>query len=542
VHLSNDVYELWGYPVGTFASGCNRADLVHPEDIERTLAQYREVVSAGGHHLRTELRYRMHDQSYRWYSPYGRVVKDSEPPELIGHLIDIEDRKQVDQEMSQQKAMLEELVVNLRDSEHERTLLYQTGDMLNSAKTVEEACAIAQGTAQVIFPGWSGAISTSDDSGNLTVRDRWGSSVIDRLQAGFGNELCWALRRGRSHLFLNPRRSAPCRHVDCSGEAHATLCVPMVADGKVVGAPHLLADAHMVDGEVMRSVERAERLGETLKLSLSNLSLRVTLQEQAVRDGLTGRYNRSLLAERLLSELLCCQRSGQSLVLAMMDIDHFKRFDYTYGHEAGDLVLHAVARCIGESVRGYDLACRYGGESVLRSAARLLARCCSSAIAGDAADGQGSKPALRRSAPATGYLVWRVGHRPRRVARAADRARRYRALRLEGRRARPRHRRRRRPGTPRQSAGLAAGRRGSAPLAGRMRVCGCQNASYGTEAMPHAQACTGLEDRQQPVDVRMLAGVRTRVIGVLGVEVQAGLRRQWRDHAKVLTKEVVDRQ
>jgi hypothetical protein len=63
----------------------------------------------------------------------------------------------------------------------------------------------------------------------------------------------------------------------------------MVADGKVVGAPHLLADAHMVDGEVMRSVERAERLGETLKLSLSNLSLRVTLQEQAVRDGLTGR-------------------------------------------------------------------------------------------------------------------------------------------------------------------------------------------------------------------------------------------------------------
>jgi hypothetical protein len=114
----------------------------------------------------------MHDQSYRWHSLYGRVVKDSEPPELIGHLIDIEDRKQVDQEMSQQKAMLEELVVNLRDSEHERTLLYQTGDMLNSAKTVEEACAIAQGTAQVIFPGWSGAISTSDDSGNLTVRDR----------------------------------------------------------------------------------------------------------------------------------------------------------------------------------------------------------------------------------------------------------------------------------------------------------------------------------------------------------------------------------
>jgi len=362
-YLSSNVYELWGYPVGAFAQGCRRADLVHPDDLERTLVQYRKVVSTGGRHLQTELRYRMHDQSYRWHSLYGKVVKGSEPPEIIGYLIDIEDRKQVDQEMSQQKAMLEELVVNLRDSEHERTLLHQTGDMLNSAKNIEEACAIVQRTAQVIFPGWSGAISTSDASGNLTVRDRWGGSVTDRLLTGFGNEQCWALRRGRSHMFLDPRRSVPCQHVDCSsGATHAALCVPMVADGKVVGALHLLADAHVVDGEVMRTVERAERLGETLKLSLSNLGLRATLEEQAVRDGLTGLFNRRLLAERLPHELARCRRSGQSLVLAMMDIDHFKRFNDTYGHEAGDLVLHAVARCIGESVRGYDLACRYGGE------------------------------------------------------------------------------------------------------------------------------------------------------------------------------------
>lgn len=109
-------------------------------------------------------------------------------------------------------------------------------------------------------------------------------------------------------------------------------------------------------------MERAQRLGETLKLSLSNLGLRASLQEQAVRDGLTGLYNRRLLAERLPIELARCERTDQPLVLAMVDIDHFKRFNDTYGHKAGDLVLHAVARCINESVRGYDLACRYGGE------------------------------------------------------------------------------------------------------------------------------------------------------------------------------------
>ncbi|MBU3693461.1 MAG: diguanylate cyclase [Rhodocyclaceae bacterium] len=361
-YFSSNVYELWGYPSASLDRGCRRADLVHPDDLERTLATYREVIASGGRHLQTELRYRMHDESYRWHSLYGKVVRGSDPPELVGYLIDIEDRKQVDQEIASQKAMLEELVVNLRDSEHERTLLHQTGDMLNSAKNIGEACAIVQRTAQVMFPGWSGAISTSDSAGHLTVRDQWGGVVTQRLLPSFGNEQCWALRRGRSHTFLDGRRSVPCQHVDCSGELQATLCVPMVADGKVVGALHLMADAHVIDGEVVRTMERAERLGETLKLSLSNLGLRASLQEQAIRDGLTGLYNRRLLAERLPAELVRCQRTSQPLMLAMMDIDHFKRFNDTYGHEAGDLVLHAVARCINESVRGYDLACRYGGE------------------------------------------------------------------------------------------------------------------------------------------------------------------------------------
>ena len=361
-YFSSNVYELWGYPSGSLEEGCKRAELVHQDDLGRTLDMYREVISTGGRHLQTELRYRMHDQSYRWHSLYGKVVRGSNPPELIGYLIDIEDRKQVDQEISSQKAMLEELVVNLRDSEHERTLLHQTGDMLNSAKNIDEACAIVQRTAQVMFPGWSGAISTSDATGNLTVRDHWGEEAVTQMLPTFGNEQCWALRRGRSHTFLDARRSVPCQHLECTGHPHSTLCVPMVADGKVVGALHLLADAHAVDGEVIRTMERAERLGETLKLSLSNLGLRATLQEQAVRDGLTGLYNRRLLAERLPAEMTRCLRTGQMLVLAMMDIDHFKRFNDQFGHEAGDLVLHAVARCIGESVRGYDLACRYGGE------------------------------------------------------------------------------------------------------------------------------------------------------------------------------------
>ena len=88
------------------------------------------------------------------------------------------------------------------------------------------------------------------------------------------------------------------------------------------------------------------------------------LQEQAIRDPLTGLFNRRYLDETLPRELSRSQRSGESLTVAMLDLDHFKRFNDTYGHEAGDAVLRAVGDLINGSLRAGDLPCRYGGEEL----------------------------------------------------------------------------------------------------------------------------------------------------------------------------------
>jgi len=90
--------------------------------------------------------------------------------------------------------------------------------------------------------------------------------------------------------------------------------------------------------------------------------LQETLQEQAIHDPLTGLFNRRYLDETLPRELSRCQRSNELLVVAMLDLDHFKRFNDTYGHEAGDTVLRAVGDLLGKSLRAGDLPCRYGGE------------------------------------------------------------------------------------------------------------------------------------------------------------------------------------
>ncbi|MBF0216724.1 MAG: GGDEF domain-containing protein [Candidatus Omnitrophica bacterium] len=83
---------------------------------------------------------------------------------------------------------------------------------------------------------------------------------------------------------------------------------------------------------------------------------------QAVHDGLTGMYTNKYFKEHLAQEMKKSRRSGLPLCLLMCDVDHFKRFNDTYGHLAGDVVLQHVARIIAENVRESDIVARYGGE------------------------------------------------------------------------------------------------------------------------------------------------------------------------------------
>ncbi len=86
------------------------------------------------------------------------------------------------------------------------------------------------------------------------------------------------------------------------------------------------------------------------------------LQEQAISDPLTGLYNRRYLSEFLPRELLRSRRSATPVAVILIDLDHFKRINDTFGHEAGDIVLTAVGVLLKDKVRGSDIACRYGGE------------------------------------------------------------------------------------------------------------------------------------------------------------------------------------
>ena len=107
------------------------------------------------------------------------------------------------------------------------------------------------------------------------------------------------------------------------------------------------------------------RVTEQISLALANLNLQRALKEQSIKDPLTKLYNRRYLEDTLPRELSRAQRSEQPLTVLLMDIDHFKKVNDTYGHDAGDAVLAAFAKMLTTKVRKEDVACRWGGEEFL---------------------------------------------------------------------------------------------------------------------------------------------------------------------------------
>src|ERR1700687_6134102 len=143
----------------------------------------------------------------------------------------------------------------------------------------------------------------------------------------------------------------------------------MVAQGNTVGVLHLeFETAAELQGETGTDSFRdshqglAIRAAAQIALSLASLQLREPLREQSIRDPLTRLFNRRFLEESFERELQLAGRKKQSIAVLFLDLDHFKRFNDTFGHDAGDIVLQSLADLFRNFFRATDICCRYGGE------------------------------------------------------------------------------------------------------------------------------------------------------------------------------------
>ena len=156
-----------------------------------------------------------------------------------------------------------------------------------------------------------------------------------------------------------------CGHVDQTSRA-GHLCVPLVGQGESLGVLSIQISA--VPGDTV-ALQRTQQFAVTvtaqMSLAFANLMLRETLKYQSVRYPLTGLFNRRHMEEFLARELLRANRNHKPLAVFMIDLDHFKEFNDSFGHEAGDILLREVGAVLSSQIRGGDIACRYGGEEFL---------------------------------------------------------------------------------------------------------------------------------------------------------------------------------
>jgi len=278
------------------------------------------------------------------------------------------DRKKAERAMERANAKLTGLVAELEARKREMTLLSEMGELFQTCRTLQEADDIIAQFLRQLFPGESGALYLLMASRNMVeLISAWGT--VPSNGAPFPPDDCWALRRGQLHRVENVGSGLACRHVEPSLRS-GSVCIPMIAQNDVLGVLQLLtpvSDKPDRTGEEEASLKRTKQelavtVAEQIALSLSNLRLRETLRNQAIRDPLTGLFNRRYLEETLKQEISRADRTGQQIGVLMIDIDRFKQYNDTYGHEAGDAVLSELGRFLEKSLRGGDTPCRYGGE------------------------------------------------------------------------------------------------------------------------------------------------------------------------------------
>ncbi|MEI8308043.1 MAG: diguanylate cyclase [Chloroflexales bacterium] len=282
--------------------------------------------------------------------------------ELAAHRSYLEHQLQISEASLRERNA--ELEVVLRAQERriiELSILGNLGRALTSCATVEQGYTVIAHAAQQLFPEVAGGLYVACHTPNtLDPVVVWGSAPHPHPPLHAAH--CRVLREQRNFLGAGTCGGCRCEALP-PGMSTDALCVLLSVAGETLGVIHthlMTPDSTGVAKALQRQLAMA--LGEQAALGLANVRLRATLREQAIRDPLTGLMNRRYLEETLMRELRRASRDCYPVGVIMLDVDHFKRINDTYGHDAGDSVLRALGVLLGGMVRAEDVACRYGGE------------------------------------------------------------------------------------------------------------------------------------------------------------------------------------
>lgn len=378
-------YQLTGFSEEqTVGAGWSNA--MHPDDRPVAEQNWKKVLGAGDS-FEMDYRVRSAAGNFIWHLVRATPMRDSTGAivKWFGSCTDIDDQMRyqavLEEQIKQHTAALMDANIRLQWEMQERALaqeelnlqnecmvrdltrrsnrstnLAKTAEMLQSCEAVTDASSVVGGMASKVFPELRGALLLFSASREiLEVAVTW--TDCEPPAKTFAPQDCWALRTGRPHIVMAGDHSAECKHA--SGR-YSYCCLPLLANGEAVGILHFqMLEAGALPPQILFV---ANMFAEQFSLSVANIRLREALRSQSIRDPLTGLYNRRYLEEVMARLTRRTARAKQSLGILMLDLDHFKNFNDTCGHDAGDAVLRETASFLLRNVRAEDIVCRFGGE------------------------------------------------------------------------------------------------------------------------------------------------------------------------------------
>jgi diguanylate cyclase (GGDEF)-like protein len=270
-------------------------------------------------------------------------------------------RGRFEEQISDTNERLRLTVQRLEEQAWSSRLLISARDEVSLCQEVKQAQDCTVRYLEQLLPGTAGSLCILNNSRqSLECVGTWGG--VDAVTFdGFTPESCCALRTGRSRWRRPERSEVHCTHF-AGKPPERYLCLPLTAHGETFG----IITVECPSQEVAILTELRETafasLGEMAAMAIAGLNLRQRLESQSIRDSMTGLFNRSFMEIALEREMTRANRQGKQVAVMMIDIDHFKQFNDTFGHAAGDVVLREVAECMRVGVRGEDIVCRFGGE------------------------------------------------------------------------------------------------------------------------------------------------------------------------------------
>lgn len=335
---------------------------LHPDDREYCLEVFNDAFET---HKAFKMEYRIQgrDGEYHHFFDRGEPYIDSDGrfAGFVGSSTDISEQKNYEEELQRSHN-------ELTQYNQEMSLVNQLNSYLQVCRSMDETYPVISFYAEQIFPKCSGALYLFNEQKSLVeAMATWGKEPLQSTPIILPDD-CWALRQGREHASLADDNRMACKHLK-DGKANY-ICEPIIAQGEMLGIIHIEFDNVIEqDPEQQNFLQSRQRLikitADNLALSLVSLKLREALKAQSVRDPMTSLFNRRYMEESLEREIHRCNREKKGLGIIMIDIDHFKKFNDNYGHDAGDLVLTNVAQHLVEHFRTSDIICRYGGEELI---------------------------------------------------------------------------------------------------------------------------------------------------------------------------------